>query len=157
MKIRKARAEDVSIAQKLINAHAKRHEMIPRSLNDLYENLRDLIICEQDGKIVGVCALHVLWADLAEIRSFAVIKQAAGQGAGSKLVRRALKEARELGIKKVFALTYIPDYFTSKFGFAEIDKAKLPHKIWGECVRCHKFPDCDETAVIKTINRQEGK
>lgn len=153
MRIRKATTGDVAQAQKLINSHAKKHEMIPRSLNDLYENVRDLMVCEHDGKIVGVCALHVMWDDLAEIRSFVVLKSAGGQGFGRKMIARALKEARGLGVRRVFALTYIPEYFMDNFGFREIAKSELPHKIWGECIKCHKFPDCDETAVIKDMNR----
>ena len=151
MKIRKAEMGDVKTAHRLINQFAEKFQMIPRSLNDLYENLRDLIVCEENGKVEGVCALHVLWEDLAEIRSLAVSKEAQKKGVGKRLVKKALKDAKGLGIKKVFALTYYPDYFIKSFGFREIDKAELPHKIWGDCLRCHKFPECDEIAVIKEI------
>lgn len=150
MKVRKAKTSDIKAIHRLINDSAKKQEMIPRSLNDLYENLRDLLICEQDGQVQGVCALHVLWEDLAEIRSLAVKKEFQGRGIGKSLIRRSLKEAGTLGMKRVFALTYMPGYF-KKFGFKDIDKSKLPHKIWGDCLRCHKFPECDETAVIKEL------
>ncbi len=151
MKIRKAKSADVKAIHRLINSMAADHEMLPRSLNDLYENLRDLLVCEDEGKIKGVCALHVLWEDLAEIRSLAISSESRNMGIGSLLVKRALGEAKSLGIKRVFALTYHPRYFAERFEFREVDKSELPQKIWGECLKCHKYPECDETAVIKEI------
>lgn len=121
--------------------------MIPRALNDLYENIRDIVVCEELDEIAGVCALHILWEDLAEIRSLAVRADSQNKGIGRRLVKACLQEAQKLGIRKVFALTYHPDFF-KKLGFRDIDKSRLPQKIWGECVRCPKFPECDEFAVI---------
>jgi amino-acid N-acetyltransferase len=149
MKIRKAKMTDIKSIHRLVNAYADKNQMIPRSLNDLYENMRDLLVCEDEGQIKGVCALHVLWDNLAEIRSLAVQENSRDKGIGKLLVRRALRDAKALGIGKVFALTYYPDYFIKSFGFVEIDKTALPHKIWGDCLRCHKFPECDEVAVMK--------
>lgn len=147
MKIRKAKISDIKAIHKLVNEYGKRGEMIPRSLNDLYENIRDIFVCEDKGGIKGVCALHVLWEDLAEIRSLAVTMDAQGTGIGKRLVSMCVKEANNLGIYRIFALTYHPDFF-KKIGFKDIDKTKLPQKIWGECLRCPKFPECDESAVI---------
>ena len=147
MPVRKARATDVLVIQKLINSYARKHKIIPRSLNDLYEKIRDLtVFVNSRGTVQGVCGLHVAWEDLAEIRSLAVSTRSQSKGIGSALVEHAIKEARELGVGKVFVLTYYPDYF-KRFGFEEVDKAKLPHKIWADCLNCHKFPACDETAV----------
>lgn len=150
MKIRKAKISDVPQVHKLINEFAKKEEMLPRALNDLYENIRDLFVYDDNG-IKGVCALHVLWEDLAEVRSLAVKEDFQGRGIGKALVKRCLKEAVALGTKRAFALTYNIDFFI-KIGFKEIDKAKLPHKIWGDCLRCPKFPECDEHAVIKYLS-----
>lgn len=147
MKIRKAKISDIKAVHKLVNEYGKRGEMIPRSLNDLYENIRDIFVCEDKDGIKGVCALHVLWEDLAEIRSLAVRMDAQGTGIGKRLVSMCIKEANNLGIYRIFALTYHPDFF-KKIGFKDIDKTKLPQKIWGECLRCPKFPECDESAVI---------
>ncbi|MEJ2695473.1 MAG: N-acetyltransferase [Candidatus Sulfobium sp.] len=147
MKIRKARISDLRDVQRLINEFARREEMIPRSLNELYESMRDLLVCEDAGAIAGVCALHILWEDLAEVRSLAVRKEYQRMGIGRKLVRRCLSEARTLGISRVFVLTYQPDFF-KKLGFMDIDKSGLPQKIWGDCIRCPKFPECDEHALI---------
>lgn len=150
MKIRKARISDLKQAQRLINDFAKRGKMIPRSLNELYETVRDFLVCEIDGTVCGVCALHIMWEDLAEIRSLAVEKRFQGRGIGTDLVKRCLREAKLLGIEKVFALTYHPDFF-KRLGFQDVDKSVLPQKIWGDCVRCPRFPECDENAVMITL------
>lgn len=152
--IRKAKIADIKIIHKLVNEFGKRGDMIPRSLNDLYENIRDLIVCEENGEIKGVSALHILWEDLAEIRSLAVKAEAQGAGIGKRLVKTCLNEAGKLGITKIFALTYHPEFF-KKIGFKDIDKSKLPQKIWGECLRCPKFPECDESAVIINLNQKQ--
>lgn len=145
--IRKAKTSDIKSVQKLVNDFAKEYMMIPRSLNDLYENIRDFIVNEENSRVNAACALHVVWEDLGEIRSLAVEKDAQGRGIGRELVRMALEEAKELGVNEVFTLTYNPDFF-KQFGFTDIDKSKLPHKIWGDCINCHKFPECDEVALI---------
>jgi len=148
---RKARVEDVLSIQKLINDYAKADKMLPRSLNEIYENIRDYTIIEVGGKIIACTALHVLWEDLAEIKSLAVDELETKQGYGSSLVQLCLKEAQELGVKKVFALTYIPEFFVKRFGFKEVEKDKLPRKVWSECIRCVKFPDCKEVPVVIEI------
>ncbi|GAB6184365.1 N-acetyltransferase [Thermodesulfovibrio hydrogeniphilus] len=149
MKIRKAKISDIKTIHKLINEFAKKGEMLPRSLNELYENVRDFYVAEEN-EIKGVCALHILWEDLAEVRSLVVKKEYQKSGIGTKLVKKCLQEAKSLELKRVFVLTYIPDFF-KKIGFKEVDKSKLPQKIWGDCIRCPKFPECDETALIYEI------
>lgn len=151
MRIRKANISDVKKIQEFVNYFAKKEQMLPRALNELYEGVRDFIVYDDNGEIKGVCALRILWEDLAEIRSLAVRESDQLHGIGKSLVRKCLREAEKLGIKKVFALTYRPGFF-KKIGFKEIDKSKLPQKIWGDCLKCHKFPDCDEHAVIVTLN-----
>lgn len=145
--IRKAKIADVKTIQTIVNAYADRGQMLHRSLNELYENLRDFSLYEQEGEILGVCALHISWDGLAEVRSLAVRKEQGGKGIGSILVRHCLSEAAELGAGKVFVLTY-QDLFFKKLGFAVVDKKELPHKIWTDCLNCVKFPNCDETAMI---------
>lgn len=148
--IRKAKIKDIKQIQALINGFARKDLMLPRSLNELYENIRDFWVNEENHKILGCAALHVSWQDLAEVKSLAVAKIKQKKGIGTELVRSCLKEAKELGAKKVFALTYKPKYF-QKFGFRRIKHAKLPHKIWAECINCHKFSDCQEIALIKNL------
>ena len=148
--IRKAKVTDVKKIQKLINHYAKRDKMLPRSLNELYENIRDFVVYADGAKVYGCCALHIDWEDLSEIKSLAVMPSKAGIGVGKKLLEECLKEAKALKIKKVFALTYVPGFF-KKFGFRIVDKAKLPHKIWSECIKCVYFPGCKEIAVMKEL------
>lgn len=151
MRTRKAKIADVKAIHKLVNEFGKKGEMLPRSLNDLYENIRDIVVCENKDDIIGVCALHIMWEDLAEVRTLAVRLDAQGTGIGKRLVKACIDDARKLGIKKIFALTYHPGFF-NKIGFRDIDKTKLPQKIWGECMRCPKFPECDESAVIMDLS-----
>jgi len=148
--IRKAKISDIKELHKLINFYAERGEMLPRSLNELYENIRDFLVFEEKGEILGCCALHVSWEDLGEIKSLAVKPEYTGKGIGRRLVEGCLEETDELGIKKVFALTFKPEYF-QKRGFRKIEKDKLPHKIWSECINCAKFPNCEEIAMLKEV------
>lgn len=148
--IRKAVIKDAKEILGIINIFANRGEMLHRSINEIYENIRDFIIYEIDGEIVGVSSLHIDWEDLAEIRSLAVKEKNSKKGIGSSMVRECIREAKELSIKKVFTLTYVPDFF-KKFGFRVVDKTQFPHKIWGDCIKCPKFPECDETALIYEI------
>jgi amino-acid N-acetyltransferase len=151
LNIRKATVGDVKSIHTLINKFASKEQMLPRSLNDIYENLRDFFVCERNGETIATSALHISWEDLAEIRSVVVSKSYQNQGIGKKLVAKCLKEAKGLGLKRVFALTYNPGFF-GEMGFQETDKNDLPHKIWGDCVKCPKFPDCNEVAVIKDLD-----
>lgn len=149
--IRKAKLKDVKEIQKLIKLYSSRGEILPRSLIDLYDQLRDFFVYLRNRKVVGICALHICWENLGEIRSLAVHEEVRHRGIGAKLVRACLEEARELGVKKVFALTYQPKFF-GRLGFKEVDKTVLPHKIWADCLKCVKFPDCDEIAMVREID-----
>lgn len=148
--IRKANVDDVRKIQRLINFYARRDLMLARSLNELYENVRDFFVYADERRIYGCCALHVDGEGLAEIKSLAVAKSRRNQGIGTRLVEVCLKEARRLKVKKVFVLTYIPEFF-QRLGFTFVDKRDLPHKIWSECIRCIHFPDCGEVAMAKEI------
>lgn len=152
MKIRRAVLADVPEIQKLINYFAAKDWMLPRSLNHLYENIRDYYVAEDKGRMVGCAALHIVWGDLGEVNSLAVRESHKGRGTGRALVSRCLAEARSLGIRRVFALTYVPKFFR-KCGFSRIAKSKLPQKIWSDCLNCHKFPDCGEVSVAVDLDR----
>lgn len=148
--IRKAGIKDIKQIQNLINCFAKRDLMLPRSLNELYESLRDFWVLEENKKIIGCAALHISWDDLVEIKSVAVAKNKQGKGRGKELISACLNEAKQLGAKRIFVLTYKPDYF-KRFGFKKVKTSSLPHKIWAECINCCKFPDCQETALLKKL------
>ncbi|MDR3565479.1 MAG: N-acetyltransferase [Negativicutes bacterium] len=150
MIFRKAMFKDVEAIHKLINDQADRGLMLPRARNVIYETLRDMILADEDGVVVGAGGLHLIWDELAEIRALAVVPESAGQGIGRQIVARLTEEARELGVKTLFALTYQTEFF-AKQGFHEIPKEKLPHKVWKECINCPKFPNCDEVAMVKEL------
>ena len=149
--IRKAKLNDIKEIQRLIKLYAPRGGILPRSLSELYDHLRDFFVFVRNRKVIGICALHICWDDLAEIRSLAVEEEDQNKGIGAKLVKACLEESRLLGVKRVFALTYQPDFF-EKLGFKKVDKTVLPHKIWTDCLKCVKFPDCDEIAVLKEVD-----
>lgn len=148
--IRKAKIKDIKQIQRLIGCFAKEDIMLPRSLNELYEHIRDFWVYEERGKIAGCAALHISWDDLAEIKSLAVAKDKQRKGIGGDLASACLAEAETMGAKKVFALTYRPEFF-KKLGFKKIKHEALPHKIWAECINCSKFPDCQEIALLKIL------
>ncbi|MBF0472349.1 MAG: N-acetyltransferase [Nitrospirae bacterium] len=154
MKIKNASIADVTKISELISTFANMQLMLNRPLSELYENIRDYFVCIEDDEIVGVCGLHVLWEDLAEIKSLAVKKAKQKKGIGSALVRHCIEDAKRLKIDKVFALTYNPQFFI-KNGFIITDKSSFPQKIWTDCVKCSKFPKCDEEAVIINLKPKE--
>lgn len=145
--IRKAHISDVKEIQKLLITFASRGDMLSRSLSEIYESLRDFYVFAEGGIILGTAALHIVWDELAEVRSVAVAEDVGRKGIGSQLVQACIAEAREIGLKRIFCLTYKPDFF-AKHGFHLVDKSELPHKVWGDCIKCVKFPDCDENAMI---------
>jgi len=147
MKVEKAKIADAPQMHKLINEFASQEEMLPRALSEIYENIRDYFVVRDDNGVVACGALHVSWADLAEIKSLAVAEHKQGRGIGLSIVNKCIEEARDLGISTVFCLTYKPEFF-QKCGFQDIDKSALPRKVWGECYKCPKFPDCDEVPLV---------
>lgn len=148
--LRKATITDIKPIQALINGFARQDLMLPRSLNELYENIRDFWVVEHQGRLCASAALHISWDDLAEIKSVAVSKSLQRTGVGSRLVKACIEEAATLGVKKLFVLTYQPEFFRS-LGFKKISHSALPHKVWAECINCPKFPGCDEIALLKNI------
>ena len=152
MNVRIAKIPDVKAINALISSYAEVDRMLFRSPADIYENLQTFIVADLDGKIVGCCALEVIWSDLAEIKSLAIDQIYKGKGIGRKLVTAAVEEAVKLGVPKVFALTLEPVFF-EKLGFETVEKDTLPMKVWSDCARCPKQQNCDEIAVIKSVFR----
>ena len=147
MQVEKARIDDVPAIHRLVNFFADKGEMLHRPLSEVYENLRDFFVIRKDKEVAACVALHICWSDLAEIKSLAVREEDQDQGVGKRLAEACIEEARGLGIATLFALTYKPTFF-EKLGFKKVDVQKLPRKVWGECQRCPKFPNCDETALL---------
>jgi amino-acid N-acetyltransferase len=151
--VEKARAADAESIHAVITYFADRGDMLHRPLNEVYENLRDFYVARVDGEFAGCVALHLWWANLAEIKSLAVREDRQLKGIGFRLVSACLDEARRLGIEQVFALTYKPGFF-EKLGFTVANVMEFPRKVWNECYRCPKFPSCNEIAV--SIDLREG-
>jgi amino-acid N-acetyltransferase len=152
MKVRSAKIIDAKAIYSLINSYAERDKMLFRSLADIYENLQTFTVAELDGRVVGCCALQIIWSDLAEIKSLAVDEENKGTGVGKMLVTATVEQASQLGLPQIFALTLNPDFF-EKLGFKVIEKDSLPMKVWSDCAKCPKQQNCDEIAVIKTVSR----
>ncbi|HPW35242.1 MAG: Amino-acid acetyltransferase [Syntrophorhabdus sp. PtaB.Bin027] len=148
--LRKASIKDIKSIHSIVNSAAAKGEMLARSLGELYDNMRDYFVYEERGKVIGAGALHICWEDLAEIRSLCVTESSRGKGIGRMLVEACMEEAKELNIAKVFLLTYQEEFF-GKCGFTLVDKKELPQKIWSDCIRCPKFPECDEIAMMRRI------
>lgn len=154
IKVEKAKISEVPGIHKLVNNFAGRGEMLARPLSEIYENIRDFVVVRKGKRILGCAALHVMWSDLAEIKSVAVDEELQHQGIGNHLVTAIIKDAEELGITTVFCLTYKPEFF-KKIGLKEVEKMSLPQKIWTECYRCPKFPNCDETAMTIQLGKKQ--
>jgi len=150
MIFRKAKFSDVEAILKLINDYAAQGLMLARARNTIYESLREFILAEEDGQVVGVAALHLVWDELAEIRALAVHPAKIKTGIGQIIVDRLTEEAKQLGVKTLFALTYQPGFFI-KLNFREVPKESVPQKMWKECINCPKFPNCDEIAMVKEL------
>lgn len=145
--IRPAKLQDVRAIQEIINSHAELGKMLFKSYAQLYEDLRDFAVYEEDGEVLGCVAVGIIWADMAEVRSLAVAGDQRGKGIGSQLVRWCIEDARRLGIRKLMSLTYEQNFF-AKLGFVVVSKDTLPLKVWSDCVRCPKNLACDEIAMV---------
>ena len=151
--IRKAILQDARQIHRLLLTYAKDGLVLSRSLMEIFEAIRDFYVFVEEDRVVGAAALNICWEDLAEVRSLVVDASFAGRGIGKQLVEACLSEARTLGIGRVFALTYQQVFF-EKLGFSVIEKSELPQKIWGDCIKCAKFPECDEIAL--SLSLQNG-
>lgn len=143
----KAKVGDAPQIHRLVNYFADRGEMLHRPLSEIYEHIRDYFVIRDDDELIGCAALHVSWEDLAEIKAMAVKEECQRQGLGRLLTDACLEEARALGIPTIFCLTYQQAFYSS-IGFRQIDVMHLPRKVWGECYRCAKFPNCEEVAMV---------
>ncbi len=151
MQIRKAKISDAQSIYDLISSYAELERMLFRPLSDIYENIQIFTVAQEQGKVVGCCALRVVWKDLAEIKSLAVNEDFFGKGVGKSLVKAVIDESRVLGVKKVFTLTLEPVFF-EKIGFERVEKASLPMKVWSDCAKCSKNDHCDEIALTIAVN-----
>ncbi len=148
--ISRAKLKDVKAIHRLISEQAANGHLLPRAISDIYAQFRDFIVYQDENgdEIIGCGSLQVVWEDLAEIKSLAVTASHEGRGIGSELIEHLLQDARDIEVARVFVLTYRPRLF-ERLGFTHMEKSQLPHKIWGDCIRCTKFPECDEIALAR--------
>lgn len=147
---RKAILSDAEDIFEINNAYAAQGLMLTRSRYQVYETIRDFTVAEEDGRVVGFAALHVMGEDLAEVRTTAIAPEYQRRGIGRSLVDALLLEGRQLGVQKAFTLTYQPEFF-SACGFVLEDKNNMPRKVWTDCINCTKFPNCDEICMSRPI------
>jgi amino-acid N-acetyltransferase len=148
--IRPAAIGDVPIIHHLLEIYAAKGNLLPRTFSELYRHLRDFFVIEIDGKVVACAALEIFTEDLGEVRSLVVDEAYERRGFGRLLVERITDEARAIGLKRLMALTYVPMFF-HKLGFPTVAMDTLPEKVWGTCVKCYQYNNCDETAVLKEL------
>ncbi|HEX7044829.1 MAG TPA: N-acetyltransferase [Burkholderiales bacterium] len=148
--VRPAAIGDVPYIHYLVESYAAQGNLLPRTMSELYRHLRDFFVLEVDGRVVGCGALEIFTEALGEIRSLVVDDAHKGKGYGRLLVERLLQEARRIGLRRIMALTYVPQFF-HRLGFTTVPKETLPEKVWGICVKCYKFNHCDEIAVLKEL------
>jgi len=135
---------------KLVDYYYRRGDLLPRSLDEIYESIRNWIVAEENGQIMGCGSLVIMGSNLAEIRSLAIRPDQQGKGLGQQIVAQLIEEARELGITTLFALTRAVPFF-EKMGFRVTDREQFPRKIWQDCVKCPVFTTCDEVTVAMEV------
>ncbi|MFH1957872.1 MAG: N-acetyltransferase [bacterium] len=150
--IEKANVQDAGEIYGIIRKSASKGVVLPRPLSEIYEHVREFFVFRKKNKILGILALHIVWEDIAEIRSLVVDKKHRAKGIGKQLVKRALQEAGMLNLPRVFALTREEKFFLC-LGFKRTLKNKLPQKVWADCINCPLFPDCDEVPVIYYLKK----
>jgi amino-acid N-acetyltransferase len=148
--VKKAKIRDVKEIHSLILPFASEGRLLPRSLSELYARVRDFFVAEDDGRVIGCAALKIIWDDLSEIASLAVKSEYQRKGIGRQLVEACLEEAKSLGLPRTFVLTYETAFF-ERLGFKVVDKSIFPQKIWVDCLKCPKFPNCDEVAMVREM------
>lgn len=145
--LRSASIHDAESIHALLKVYSDRGNLLPRTIEDIETNVADFWVIDMPGQIVGCAALELFPNQLGEVRSLAVSPNNPKTGLGRLLVQNLINEARRRGLTRLMALTYVPEFF-HKLGFRTVPKAMLPEKVWGICVRCYKFYNCDETAVL---------
>ncbi len=147
MSVRKAELRDVPAIFEMINHYVAERVMLPRTLTDLYESVREFSVGEDNGQVTGCGALKLYNPDLAEIRSLCVAPGVQSKGIGRAITETLMLEGEGFGLKTVFALTLVPDFF-AKMGFREVARERFPMKVWRDCVRCDRYFNCVEKTMV---------
>ncbi|MBK6319721.1 MAG: N-acetyltransferase [Dehalococcoidia bacterium] len=153
--IEPAKLSDAEAIHSLVTYWADKGDMLHRPIGEIYEAIRDFKVARLDGEVVGTGSLHIMGAELAEVRSLAVAEDVQARGIGAGIVADCLVDARAFGLDRVFALTYKPGFF-EKQGFRLANVMEFPQKVWNECVRCPFFTNCKEVAVVLDLEKDPG-
>ncbi|MBO67428.1 MAG: GNAT family N-acetyltransferase [Acidiferrobacteraceae bacterium] len=156
IKVRRATVADTATISRLLDNYSSIGRLLPRTREEIVERLSSFFVSEQDSVVTGCVSLEVFTSELGEIRSLAVEPNFLKSGNGSSLVKNLENEAMRLGLQRLIALTYVPDFFR-KLGFEITPMNSLPEKVFGVCVNCPKFNNCDEIAMVKHIEENNGK
>jgi len=148
MRTREAILPDAERIHALISNYAGDGTLLPRSLAEICENVRDFVVLEDGGEIIGCGALHLYGVHLAEIRSITVDPRRQSSGGGKRLVKALLEQAEKHQVSCVCLFTRIPEFF-SRMGFVAAAHADLPDKIHKDCFQCPRLGNCDEVAIIR--------
>jgi len=149
--VRTGGVDDVDAIHALLQPFAESHIILPRTRDDIFQHLQEFLVAIYDGELVGVTAVHIYGSNLAEVRSLVVREDMHGHGIGRLLIEGCERWAMQLGVARIFALTYVPAFF-AVLGYSRVQRESLPHKVWTVCVHCAKFSDCDEIAVEKRLS-----
>jgi amino-acid N-acetyltransferase len=134
--IRPARTQDVRDIRTLVDYYSPDGRLLSKATVTLFEDIQEFLVAERDGEVVGCGALHVMWEDLAEVRTVAVNPDLAGQGIGSLILTALIERAREVGVKKVFCLTFAVPFF-ERHGFQEIDDTPVEHDVYEQLLQSY--------------------
>jgi amino-acid N-acetyltransferase len=145
--IRPATERDVQAIADVVAANARHGQLLPRSVENIRASLRNWLLAEVDGRVIGIGSLLDMSPTLVEVRSLAVLPAYRSYGIGGRLVRDLVERARARGIPTVFALTRVVPFF-ERLGFVVTDRARFPEKVWTDCVICPLRERCDEIAVV---------
>jgi amino-acid N-acetyltransferase len=151
-KVRAAKIADVPLIHHFLEIYATKGNLLPRTMNEIYRHLRDFFVIEIGGQVAAIGALEIFTEDLGEVRSLVVAEEYERRGLGRLMVQRIIAEARQLGLRRLMALTYVPEFF-HKLGFVTVSMDTLPEKVWNVCIKCYKYNQCDEVAVLYNLNR----
>jgi len=150
LRVVKATEQDIPAIQKLLTHYASLGDLLPRTRSDITKNLEHFRLIKQNETVLACGSLENFTEELAEIRSLMVDKSMKGKGLGAILVSKLIELAEDRKVKRLMALTYVPGFF-HKMGFKTVDKNIFPEKVWGICVNCYKFENCDEIAVLREL------
>ncbi len=150
VKVREAFIDDVDGIYNVIKPYVENGELLPRTQDDIADHIRNFVVAEINGEVVGCMAIKFYSKELVEFRTLAVKKDVQKRGIGKMIVNKGIDIVRKMGVKRIFVLTRSEEFFV-KLGFEVVKKEIFPEKVWSDCILCPKLNRCDEIAMIKKL------